>query len=187
MGNLVYHGSRNYFNEFVIDPNYSAYADPARLDEGYGIYMTEDFKVASDYGQYLYTINLDNSFVTDFTSGIVVRDTILKLEQMLGINFKLYFNVNEAIEYLMAGRLNIVNLDNDIYNYLDASYKFYEHHGNYVESFEDNFRDHMKTCYRSLVGNVFKYKISTFKEPLYICFRNPETLIIENITYTGEE
>jgi hypothetical protein len=181
MGAIVYHGNPNLFERFIIDHQLSRYAQPQDLNEGYGVYMTEDYAVASNYGNYVYTIDIHDQILTDFTSASVVMDVLRKLQEQLDITFRLYFNVSDLVRNVVDGSVLLVTLHREIFNQLDSNERFYTEFGHQITYAPGCFSERLESAFYSSIGSVIKYNDPSFDKPLYICFRNPEYLNIVNV------
>ena len=62
---VAYHGSNEYFDNFIISKNLSK-SNASELNEGLGIYFSLKQEVAESYGEYIYTLKINDKYIKDF-------------------------------------------------------------------------------------------------------------------------
>lgn len=63
---LVYHGSNSNFKQLRISKSL-VNIESTLTNEGLGIYFSTNKEIASSYGKYLYTIDINDRILLDFT------------------------------------------------------------------------------------------------------------------------
>lgn len=175
---ILYHGSNNLFDQFVIDEKYSTHN---WLMEGLGIYMINDRSVAESYGKYLYFVDVDEKLISDFTSKKYILSVLKELERKVGIKFLSYINIENVICMILDGSLTITNLYKEITDLLDSNETFYSKHMKLITYGDDCLYVKIKDYFNELVNPVIKYNDNSFTECVYICYKNPELLVIKDI------
>lgn len=177
----LYHGSHKLFNSFKIGKEWVV-RDESLLAEGLGIYLTEDKKLADSYGKYLYTVEIDEQSVTDFTDAFVVRKVIHSISTDVTISLDEEIDIEQVIERVLNGGIKVTQLYDEINQLLDSNYSFYERYGHLITYEEDCLLEKVKVSFFHHIKDVIKYHDRSFLEPVFICFRHPEKLIIKECT-----
>lgn len=181
----VYHGSPKLFNSFVIDPNL-AITPKDSLVEGYGIYLTETFRLAKAIGQYTYEVSIEDEDVTDFTDANIIKKVVRDTLNAVDRGLVKYIKLDPLAEGVMLGNLSVINLSNEIWMQLESNERCYEKYADRITFEDDCISEEIKQSYLNHIGNVMKYYDSSYKHNNLICFRNPECLHIISVTKDDE-
>lgn len=156
---IVYHGSNSNFKQLRISKSLVKH-NSTSLNEGLGIYFSLDKKVASSYGKYLYTLELNDNFVLDFRKKQMCRAYVNKLRQYIMSNTKVdigrYINLNLLVDSLYYGKVAICGTGRETYLLLDSTEEWYE----LPEEKMDKIYKILKTYdKKNLVAYTFNYNI----------------------------
>lgn len=185
MSILVYHGSSRLFEQFVIDPKLAVTSENS-LVEGYGVYLTENKKLAKAIGEYTYEVSIEESDLTDMTNRRFVDQLIRKTLRAVHPSLTQFVNIDLLVNQVLSGDMGVVRLKEELVLQLDSREEFYKKFGDQVTYEDDCFMEKVRNSYLDHVGNVFKYYDKSYGHNNLICFRNPECLRIVNITKEGQ-
>lgn len=172
----LYHYSNNKFYNFELKKEFQKTSDEG-LQEGCGIYLSDDKEAFKTYGNICYTVDINE--VYDFTtikSIYKIVDIFLKKYDTNRILLKLFKNnffVKDYIAGIKTGHYSISNLikniwlclEEDIYK-SDANFDLFDYEGFLVE----NWKSFLKL-------KVIKYYDRNFKKNVYIA-KNAELVKI---------
>lgn len=126
---LVYHGSNSCFKNLRIHKDLVK-SSATVLNEGIGIYFSLDQNVASSYGKYLYTLELNDKYVQDFRKKAVCKKYVVDLCKYIysreKIEISKYFDINSLVEYIYCGNIAVSGICREVYMLLDANEKWYD-------------------------------------------------------------
>lgn len=125
---IVYHGSNSNFKSLRI--NKKLVKRKSTLEnEGLGIYFSTDINVATEYGKYIYTLEVNDSYFLDFRKKKVCESYIQKIVasiyNKIGIDISVYINLYVTITYLQCGGIAISGLGRELYLQLDSNSDWY--------------------------------------------------------------
>lgn len=125
---IAYHGSNHCFQKFRLDKKL-VNGQGSLNNEGLGIYFSTDKSVACSYGKYLYTIEINNRNLLDFTRKRTCTIYINKIARYIysqtGVNITPYI-MNNTPEYLLCGNIAIYRTGEELKLQLDSNCNFYE-------------------------------------------------------------
>jgi len=125
---IVYHGSNSCFKNLRIHKSLVKSSATA-LNEGLGIYFSLDKNVASSYGRYLYTLEINDKYVKDFRVKSVCRKYVADLVKYFyskeKIDISKYFDINNLVEYIHAGNIAVSGISREVYMLLDSNEYWY--------------------------------------------------------------
>lgn len=153
---ILYHGSKRDFEEFVIHPSLTE-RDFEALNEGYGIYMTEDREFASRYGGFLYTVEVDDDLIFNSLHTGEVLQFLKEIENEVGFPILRYINALELIEGVIEGFQEATDLPRSITLELDSSSSFFEQAGDLVTYEEDCLFEKIRKANETLLKPVTRY------------------------------
>ena len=157
---IVYHGSDRYFRTLKISINLSR-SEASLLNEGLGIYFSTDKNVASHYGKYLYTLELNSRAIKDFRKSTTIDMYIAKLVATVcnkfSIDLTAYINLGMLATNVYSGNISIDGLGREIILLLESNERFYNDTPAYKQSRLFSFL----TVYNSknLYAYLFNYNI----------------------------
>lgn len=125
---IVYHGSNSCFKNLRIHPSLVKH-NSTMLNEGLGIYFATDKEVATSYGKYLYTLEINNNYFSDFRVLSVCKKYIQELVKYIYLKEKVdiskYFDANIVAQYMVNGGIAISGVGREVYMLLDSNEKWY--------------------------------------------------------------
>ena len=134
---IVYHGSDRYFRTLKVSINLSR-SEASLLNEGLGIYFSTDKNVASHYGKYLYTLELNSRAIKDFRKSTTIDMYIAKLVATVcnkfGIDLTAYINLGMLATNVYSGNISIDGLGREIILLLESNEQFYNDTPAYKQS-----------------------------------------------------
>ena len=126
---IVYHGSNANFKKLRIAKGL-VQRESTKTNEGMGIYFSTDKEVARSYGKYIYTLEINDKFFTDFRGrtlcGVYVAKIAQKIYKELKIDIIDYINIKETSDRMYWGGLSIAGVGRELYMLLDSNEKFYQ-------------------------------------------------------------
>lgn len=175
---ILLHGSTNKFDTFKISKELSTHTF---LAEGHGIYMTTDMELASGYGSYLYHIEVDEDDIQDFTNELEIKLLIKEVEKDIDINLSEYFNLSNYIEGITRGDYSATGIGKDVCDMLDSNEYFYNNFQDQITYEDDCIMKKIQKSFMDNMKDIIKYYDKSFKQSIYICIKNPETLEISKV------
>ena len=128
---IVYHGSNSNFKKLKISETLVRWGS-TRTNEGTGIYFSQDIDCARSYGRYLYTLDINNNKLHDFTKWNTCFGYYLKIKKGIlertGVNIGMYLPsqvVLNAVEYLMNGGIAVSGFGGELNLLLDSNEAYY--------------------------------------------------------------
>lgn len=114
---LLYHGSSKKFDKFDI----KKCSDSKHLKEGKGIYMTDskNIKVAKAYGKYLYTVDIPDSKILDFTKKSTLKSFLSKVAKPTNVISR--EDMANVVEGMQLGEVAIFNHPPEICQFMDSA------------------------------------------------------------------
>lgn len=133
---IVYHGSDSNFKTLKISKKLVKHQ--STLDnEGIGIYFSTNIKVASDYGKYIYVLDVNDNYFHDFRSINTCKNYISDIrskiykETCIDIYKYMYAGaLDDLITRLHCGGLAVCEVGREVELILDSSDYFYTSLGN---------------------------------------------------------
>lgn len=121
---LVYHGSNSNFKNLRISKSLVK-SSATLVNEGIGIYFSTKREVAESYGKYIYTIEIDDKYITDFTKKSnckkYINEIVKEVEKQTQINILDYFNHSILVECMFEGKVGICGTCREIELLLDSN------------------------------------------------------------------
>lgn len=125
---IAYHGSNKNFKKLRISKQLVQHTS-TELNEGLGIYFSTDKSVAESYGNYLYTLEINDKYFKDFRKKNVctlhIRNLVRYVYKKTGVNIQNFTDLNTTINYIYFGGISIYNLSKELGLVLDSSEKWY--------------------------------------------------------------
>ncbi|MFJ8528682.1 hypothetical protein [Bacillus sp. NPDC094106] len=175
----LFHCSNRVFDEFKISKELAVYRED-ELTEGYGIYMTEKFSVASHYGAIVYSVAIKEEDVFDSTSKEEVQNLLDKVGKEVGINFADYMNVNDVILDVLEGEASVRKLYRELNLRLDSNESFFLDFEDRITYESDCIQRQIEDVVTKNLNKIIKY-YSKAQGDVYICHKNPEVLEIVHV------
>ncbi|HHT7008916.1 hypothetical protein [Bacillus cereus group sp. BfR-BA-01328] len=175
----LFHCSNRVFDEFKISKELAVHKEHI-LVEGYGIYMTKNFSVASSYGDVVYSVDVKEEDIIDCTLEEEVNDFLEKVGNEVGINFSDYINIEDLIMYVIEGKISITKMYKEINLQLDSNESFYLDFEGKITYESDCIHRQIEDVVMKNLKSVIKYNDKSLGE-IYICHKNPEVLEIVNV------
>lgn len=173
----LYHGTnKGIFEKLEIR------AEGSYLAEGPGVYMTDLFRVAKDYGSYVYELNVPDENISDFTNYEYIEETFKNIFKKLDISDLFYdIDMDYIIESILTGDGSILDVGRDISLYID-SYEYTSNKYAYLqEDTDESIDDIINNAFKNSIKEVIKYKAKDIDGFVYLCFKNPEVIEIIKI------
>lgn len=168
---IVYHGSNHRFKKLRIAKR--LVESPSTLvNEGLGIYFSTEKSIASSYGKYLYTLEINEKYLVNYRDIYTCHDHINFLVERVAIkcdvDIRKYFSTFEMVDRMRNGAQMICNIGHDIAEILDNTEEFYLTHSKYkresiyrlLRSY-DNFK---KTLVKAYMFRYFIPNIGVIKD-----------------------
>ena len=160
---IVYHGSNSNFKKLRISETLVRW-ESTRANEGTGIYFTRDINYARSYGKYLYTLEINNDKLYDFTKWNTCYRYYLKIKtgilEKTGVNIGMYLpseRVSSVVEYLMYGGIAVSGFGRELNLLLDSNDAYYR----LSESKRSAVEAYLRRCDRKPPeAYLFSYHIS---------------------------
>lgn len=135
----VYHGSNHNFRVLRIRKDLTK--DSTLRNEGYGVYFSTDRDVAKTYGEYLYTIRVNDKYIFDMRKLAACRAYLRNLSRdvwnQFAFHLETYIDVKLLAECLQSGKVAISGVGQEVANMLDSTEMFYT---DYRRSHEDVYK-----------------------------------------------
>lgn len=176
----VYHGSVNKFTAFEIKEELVNSGVDA-LAEGLGVYMTDSKDMASGYGPYLYSIEISEESVTDFTQRNTIEVLLHEISSDTGINLSNYLDLKTIVSGVLSGNISVTKFYKEISDWLDSDASFYEEYQDRITYEDDCLFKEIELSFFKNIKSILKYYDVGFSESVYICFREPENIKIVSI------
>ena len=181
----LYHGSHRQFDSFRIEESLSNHGDHI-LMEGHGIYMTTDFDLASGYGTYIYEVLLEEDDITDMTDEYTVRSLIEEIGRRVDVSFEQHLDLDPFIERVVSGDIQVTTLDEALIEMLDNTESFHLEYRDRITEEDDCVFEEIREAFSKEVTDIFRYYDTSFRQDIYICFRNPGNLPFETVHTLSE-
>lgn len=156
---LVYHGSNSCFKNLRIHKSLVKSSATA-LNEGLGIYFSLDKGVASSYGRYLYTLEINNKYVKDFRVRSVCKKYVVDLIRFIylkeNVDISKYFDINNLVEYIHTGNIAVSGIGREVYMLLDSNEYWYNIEQDKIERIYKILENYDKN---NLTVYLFNYNI----------------------------
>lgn len=175
---ILYHGSMRKFDRFSISKSL-VNGSVENLVEGLGVYMTSDYDLASTYGDTIYTIEVNNNSISDFTNINYIKRLLNNIELEVGIVLDDYFNVDDMILDVKDGFISTTLLYKEICDQLDSSEAFYFDFQDRITYEDDCIFKEIEKSFFHHINDIFKYYDKSYNKDIYICINNPELLKIK--------
>lgn len=125
---IAYHGSCHNFRTLRLCPKYTGQS--TRENEGVGIYFSTNRSVAESYGQYIYTLDINDDVLIDFRKKSEARKYVSAMltdvRKKTKVPVQNYLDVSSLAEYIVNGRVFIANLgEREISLLLDSNEHWY--------------------------------------------------------------
>ncbi|MEI3892229.1 MULTISPECIES: hypothetical protein [unclassified Bacillus (in: firmicutes)] len=175
----LFHCSNRVFDEFKISKELAVYKE-CELTEGYGIYMTENFSVASHYGDFVYSVAIKEEDVFDSTSKEEIQNLLDKVEKEVRINLADYMDVDDVILEILEGEASVRKLYKELNLRLDSNESFFSDFEDRITYESDCIQRQIEDVVIKNLNKIIKYYSKT-QGDVYICHKNPEVLEIVNM------
>ncbi len=156
---IVYHGSNSCFKNLRIHKSLVKSSATA-LNEGLGIYFSLDKNVASSYGRYLYTLEINDKYVKDFRVKSVCKKYVADLVKYIyskeKVDISKYFDINNLVEYIHAGNIAVSGISREVYMLLDSNEYWYNLEQDKIERIYKILEKYDKN---NLTAYLFNYNI----------------------------
>jgi hypothetical protein len=135
---VLYHGSSRLFSNFEVREDLCVHDINSVLSEGMGIYLTSDKRIASNYGNIIYEVEVYDRNILDLTNIKGVSFVIQRLCEGLGeigVDVRDYLReetLDRIIDGVVSGGLCCTKIDRELEMYLDSEESFHID-GNVVE------------------------------------------------------
>jgi hypothetical protein len=173
----VYHGSAHKFTTFEIKEEF-VNSNVLNLAEGLGVYMTDNEDMAANYGPYLYSIEISDDSVTDFTKRETIELLLKDISSDIGIELSGYLDLESIILGVLSGNISVTKFYKEISDWLDSDATFYEEYADRITYEDDCLFKELEISFFKNVKSILKYYDMSFTESVYVCFREPEKLVI---------
>lgn len=125
---ILFHGSNRRFKKLRVASSLVS-SKSTLLNEGIGIYVSTLPTVAQSYGKYLYTIEIPNCEVIDFTNRAVITNYLRAMFEY-GLTEKLIWlireiDVNSVVDGLFNGNVAFNELPSELELHFDGSESWY--------------------------------------------------------------
>ena len=125
---IVYHGSSHKFSKLAIRKSLSSQA--SLENQGAGIYFSTNKEVACSYGDILYTLEINDDYLIDFTLMSSVRSYLNRVRKEVYWKTRLdivgYIPCTLLSQYIVDGRISPVCICREIGLLLDSNEKFHK-------------------------------------------------------------
>lgn len=156
---IVYHGSDRHFKNLRISKDLVR-SPFSELNEGIGIYFSTNKYVASSYGRYVYTLQINDKYLIDFRnkSNIYIylnriENTIYRAEK---IHISQYVDLNEVLDYVYYGDVAVCGICREIALGLDSNEDWHRNDVTKIDRILSILRQHDE---KNQVGYLFNYNI----------------------------
>ena len=175
----LFHGSIYDFEQFEISEKHLRTKKDS-LMEGLGIYFSTEKDFAKDYGNYVYTIELDEKNCWDFTDKKVIKNIIKKLSQKVRLDLSAFIP-QISIDSLISGQISATKFSREIILWLDSTESFYS----IFEDDTEELFENIEAFYEDILNekDFIKYYDSSFKANIYLCRNNAEKIIFTKETF----
>ena len=172
---ILHHGSTKDFDKFEISEKHLS-TKIENLIEGMGIYFSDNKEFVKSYGNFIYTIDMDNNDCWDFTNPETMPMFIDKISEKVKFPILNFLSPN-SFEWILNGNLSIRRFSREIMLQLDSVETFYEVLGNRdsEELFEEITKEYEKLLFSK---RFFKYFDASFKTVIYLCTNKEDTVKI---------
>lgn len=173
----LYHGTnKGIFEKLEIR------AEGSYLAEGPGVYMTDLFRVAKDYGSYVYELNIPDKNISDFTRYESVEEILKNTLKSLDLSDLFYdIDMEYIIDSILTGDGCILDVGRDISLYIDSSEYTSTKYAYLEEDTGESIDDIINNALKNNLKEVIKYKTKDIDGFVYLCFKNPEIIKIIKI------
>jgi hypothetical protein len=161
---IIYHGSNHRFRSFKIEKRLVE-NQSTLLNEGMGIYFSTNPEIACSYGKYLYTVEIPDKLIVDFTKksncAKYYERIISNASEVSNVDIHSYISKdmrNIIIDNLHVGVQCISTLGEEIYNILDSTEDWYIDK-NISEFQREKVRRYLKKESNMLLMYIFNYQI----------------------------
>lgn len=155
----VYHGSNSCFRILRVHQSLVK-SSATNLNEGIGIYFSLDRNVASSYGKYMYTLEINDNYIRDFRTKTACNKYIYKLIEHIynkeKVDITNYADIKLISEYMHKGNIAISGVGREAYMLLDSNEKFYSLGESKIEKVFKLLENYDKD---NLVAYLFNYNI----------------------------
>ena len=125
---IVYHGSPRNFRKLRIDKKLVRH-NASLENEGCGIYITTDINIAKSYGNYIYEIEVADSYVRDFRNLRECTKYVNEIRKHIldktGIDISRYINLRNIAISMQDATIAISGTCHEIYLMLDSNEYWY--------------------------------------------------------------
>lgn len=125
---IVYHGSNSNFKNLRISK--SLVKNNSTLEnEGLGIYFSTNRSIAESYGKYVYTLEINDKYVSDFrninTCELYLLHIVKNIKQVTGIDIRNFLDLKDTVTRMCCGGLAITGVGRELYLLLDSVESWY--------------------------------------------------------------
>lgn len=161
---VVYHGSNHRFRSLRIEKSLVE-CRSTMTNEGLGIYFSKNKEVAKSYGRYVYTIDIPDEVVIDFTDRATCKryykDLIKTIDEKNHIKLEEYISYDIEkilIDRMYLGGQCLFSLGREIYNILDSNENWWCD-GKVLETKKHQVESSLRSYSKNLIAYTFSYHI----------------------------
>ena len=176
----LFHGSNKKFDKFKISKELTI-TNENNLMEGYGVYMTSNYILAKNHGEYVYTIDINTNEISDFTDKEYIMKLLRIINKEIDCDIEDFINISDFIDYVLVGNISVTTLYLEIFAMLDNNAAFWDEYEDRITDDDDCISKQIKNSFLKNTCDIFKYYDTGYKQDIYICFRNEEKLNIVSI------
>lgn len=179
---ILYHGTNKKFTQFKIGAEY-ARCHEIDLVEGYGVYLASNSELSKSYGSYLYTIEVDDTLISDYTDEAYIYELFFQIQKDLNFDLSILGEdqISELVDSILTGFSSVTGLGKEICDRLDSLEVFYVLYQDRLDYSENDLTCQIKQWFEEHNRPVLKYYDKNFLEDIYLCTKNPEVLKIIDI------
>lgn len=170
----LYHGSPNKFDQFEVRDNNNS------CIEGEGVYLTDDIKLASGYGSHLYTVQISEEDINDFTDlnnlshfmQDVLKDVAVKFDMTLDELNRMILsdyigrNLLETYKRACESHISVSDVYKHALDTLENDYLCYMSIEEKVGM--EEFSEAFEASYKAKLKPVVKYYDKSYNKNIYI-------------------
>lgn len=179
MTTLLYHGSNSDFSEFQINEALLK-TKKCNLAEGLGVYLATNPEFTESYGNILYTVEVEDEDILDFTEESTFATLFNKIRLELGFEVSNYIDVGRFVLSVINGQISVHNLNKELENLLESNESFYLEFENQITYEDDCLFTRLENLFNEFLTPVFAYHDHSFKQKIFICVKDPNVLSIKS-------
>lgn len=164
---IAYHGSDSNFKTFRLSKSLVKHNSTLE-NEGLGIYFSTDIEVAKSYGKYVYTIEINGKYLSDFRKQSVCTSYLSKVIKEVydktGLNISLYVNMDIIGMYMLSGGIAISKIGKELQLNLDSNFDWYQLPKSKIETVYRLLRAVDKNCPKAYLFTYHIKNIGVIKD-----------------------